>query len=413
LKYTYLQNFRSLDSDTFAALMRHLGFQSAVCYRFSGEALVQVLSSEAEAQSGWPAAVSLPDNYTPAGDGTPLLGWVRLQDLPINRKVWPKGANLYFPEQELSDERVVLGVVNASGKRSRSGDLVGPLEAICGRIRGWFRDQTERQQMSEAGIREHLRRLGVDLQMLLDHELRTPMASVSGYASLLRELDPAQDAAAFTDYVDVLVSETGNALAAIEKLSLALHADRGFGEPPAMEAFDAADEARLLCDRLKERAPELVGEDAARRTRIKFQKATDQSCTVRADRGLFSWAVWEVLKNAAAHSRSGRVAVNIYTSDRMLVIDVEDDGMGISPGSEELIFLRFYQDPGNQHMRRGKRGLGLGLFLARHIVERHLGRLTFIRQRSATLFRFVWPLPPDGTENGGKAAPVIRLPRGA
>ena len=93
----------------------------------------------------------------------------------------------------------------------------------------------------------------------------------------------------------------------------------------------------------------------------------------------------------------------------LLVIDVQDDGTGVSPGMEELIFLRFYQDLGTQHQRRGKRGLGLGLFLARHIVVRHMGQLTFIRQRGTSLFRFVWPLPDDATESSG----VLTLPKGA
>lgn len=415
MKYGYLQNFRALDSETFAALMRHLGFAASACYRLSGDALIQVLSTDGVAATEWPAAVSFAYNYTTVLDGTVPVGWVRLTRLPIARKGWPKGTTFYFPEQELFDERVVFAVRNPPGKRSRSGELSGPLEATAARIRSWFKDQTERQELSEDGIREHIRRLGVDLQMLIDHELRTPMASVSGYASLLRDLDPAEAPELWREYWQVLEAQTGMALEAIEKLSLALYSDKRLDPAAQMERFDAAEEMRLTCERLKERAVELVGDDQAKRLRFQFQKATDQGCEIRADRGLFAWAVWEVLKNAAAHSRSGKVGVAVYTSDQVLVIDVEDDGSGVSPGSEELIFLRFYQDPATQHLRRGKRGLGLGLFLARHIVERHLGRLTFIRQRGASLFRFVWPLPAEAAQAGDGdkgGAEVIRL-RGA
>jgi two-component system sensor histidine kinase KdpD len=416
LKYSYLQNFRALDAEAFAALMRHLGFASAACFRLSGEALVQVLSTEEGV--GWPAAVGFPSNYTTVLMGTVPCGWVRLAQLPIARKGWPKGTTFYFPDQELYDERVVFAVQNPPGKRSRAGELSGPLEAAAARIRSWFKEQNERQELSEAGIREHIQRLGVDLQMLIDHELRTPMASVSGYASLLRETDQAEAPELWREYWQVLETQTGMALEAIEKLSLALSSNRRLDPAAAMERFDAAEEARAACDRLKERAVELVGEEQAKRLKLQFQKATDQSCVIRADRGLFAWALWEVLKNAAAHARTGKVTVAVYASDKVLVIDIEDDGSGVSPGAEELIFLRFYQDPATQHLRRGKRGLGLGLFLARHIVERHLGRLTFIRQRSASLFRFVWPLPEaaaqDGPDEAGKdsGASVIKL-RGA
>lgn len=404
MKHEYLQNFRSLDSASFAALLRHLGFAAAACYRLSGEALVQVLRAGDEVE--WPAAVGYSIHYTPiAGQNVPL-GWLSPRTVPTLRNLWPKGVSLYFPEQELYGEKVLLAVLVPPGMRLKPGELSGPLEAACARIRSWYDDQAGRQRISETGLEEHKRTLGLDLQMLIDHELRTPLASVAGYAALLRDLDPRAQPEAWSEYWQVMDAATTSALEAVEKMSLALHSRGGEAEPQEAGPFDAAEAVRRLCAEAKERAAELVGVEAAARVSVRFQKNTDQSCAVSGSPRLFRWAVWEVLKNALIHAKSGKVEVRVYTSDKSLVIDVEDDGSGVSPGSEELIFLRFYQDPGTQHLRRGKRGLGLGLFLARHIVERHMGQLTFIRQRGSSLFRFVWPRSKDG---GGE----VHFPKGA
>src|SRR5262249_54978144 len=162
------------------------------------------------------------------------------------------------------------------------------------------------------GLKEHMQRLGIDLRMLLDHELRTPMASVAGYAQLLRELDPREQPELWRDYLKVLELEANNMLTVIDKLSLALHATPAAETGKDMEVFDGAQDVQRLCRELQTSAGDLIGEPAAGRTRIKYLKATDLNTDVMADRSLYSWAIWEVLKNAVAHSRTGKVAVTVY-----------------------------------------------------------------------------------------------------
>lgn len=408
MKYAYLQNFRSLDSESFEALMRHLGFVTAVCYRLNGEALVQVLCmGHKERGTTWPAAVDYSFDYNP-GTGAPgnfvPLGFVAPTKAPKQsqgwRNLWPKNTVLYFPEQELYGEKFLFAMVNAPGKRHRPGEMSGALEAMAARMRSWYAAQAGRHALSEAGLKEHVRSLGIDLQRLVDHELRTPLASVSGYAVLLKDLDPAGQPEMWREHWRVMETETVNALEAVEKLSMALSDGVGLaGEERGR--FDAAEVVRAVCDEARMRATDVAGEDAARRLNLRFLKSTDQACEVEGSPRLFRWAIWEVIKNAISHSRTGKVEVAVYVSDGHLVIDVLDDGVGVSAGAEELIFLRFYQDPGAMEKRKGKRGLGLGLFLARHIAERHLGQLTLVRQRSGTMFRFVWPRASSVTLSRG------------
>jgi signal transduction histidine kinase len=402
VKPGFLQNFIALDGEAFGALMRHLGFAAAACYRCGEKGLFEILSTEPKDLSPWPAAVARvqdPTHYTTVEGIDAKLGWQRADTPQSSRKTWPKSAYLYFPEQGLEAVKIVFAVLNPSGKRSRSGEMSAPLEALASRIRAIIGESQARQELSEAGIAEHIRSLGLDLSALIDHELRTPLASVAGYAALLREPNAAQDAASWNDYWKVVESQTACALEAVDKLSLALHVRaRGF-EIGEVEPLDADEELRALCKQAKERSPELIGSQLAERVNLRYLRSTDRACIVRANRRLFRWALWEVLKNAIAHSRYGKIEVAAFTSERMLVIDVEDDGAGVPPGAEDIIFLRFYQDPNALPQRRAKRGLGLGLFLARQIVERHLGTLVVLRAKGrGAIFRFMWPMP-DETSN--------------
>ncbi len=380
--------------------MRSLGFVSAAAYRLVDDMLVQVLTTPVrdDGVGGgivWPPAVSHNVHYNPVSADSMPMGWLKEPGVAGPRKLWPKGVNLYLPEQGLQSDHFLIAVVNASGKRCRTGELSGPMEAIASRLRTWYRDSRERGDLTELGLREHIRTLSIDLHMLVDHELRTPLSSITGYATLLRDPEMATGAEQVREFSDVIERQAFAALEAVEKLSLALYKDPAVGAESA-HTVDAAAELRDLCDSMRERAFDLVGADAAQKTTLRYNKSTDQSCVVSVRPQMFRGAIWEVLKNAVIHSKSGKVDVSIYVSDRMLVIDVADDGLGVSAGSEDLIFLRFYQDPKPQSGRKGKRGLGLGLFLARHIVERHLGQLVFTRQRNMSLFRFLWPLAEAG-----------------
>ena len=242
---------------------------------------------------------------------------------------------------------------------------MGIIEAIANRMRGWVSDSENRANLSDTGFRETVKALGVDLQMLIDHELRTPLTSVSGYLSLAREIDPTKDRKQWDEYCEIIESQTSYALEALDKLTLSMSAKVKDLEPESEATdFDASVAVNEVCDRIIADVREIVSQDAAFRTTIKFSKDTDRSCGICANKKLFHWSLWEVIKNAVIHSKSGEVEVNVYHSDSMLVIDVVDDGGGIAEGSEELIFLRFYQDPKTHTSRKGKTRTGTWVVLS-------------------------------------------------
>src|SRR5207244_4469289 len=80
------------------------------------------------------------------------------------------------------------------------------------------------------------------------------------------------------------------------------------------------------------------------------------------------------LDNAVKHApESNRVRVGAHLEGGFAAIDVSDDGPGIAGEDQEGIFTRFHRSKSEKRLARG--GLGLGLFIARAIVERHGGRI--------------------------------------
>jgi len=409
VKIALLHNLVTLDSAPFEAFVRHLGFSSAACYRLGEKGLMQIVSTGASTQ--WPAAVSRvadPHHYTTIEGLAGKLGWDRADNLLGGGKLWPKQAYLYFPEQGIADTKLVLAVTNPSGKRCRTGELSAPLEALATRLRSIIQRGQVAHELTDQSVAEHMRAVGVDVINLLDHETRTPLAAINGFLALIKDLDPTREAEQFREYWSVIDLQLKQAVQAVDKLSLAF-GDRMRGlDQGLVEAFDADDELRGACDSIRGEAPGLIAPELVGKLNIRYLRSTDRACVLRADRRLFGWAVREVLRNAVLHARSGRVDVAVFTADRMLVIDIEDDGPGVAAGMEELIFLRFFQDPSSSAARRARRGMGLGLYLARQIVERHLGHLNLVKSKGrGTVFRFLWPLAEESSAPGPNVAPAL------
>jgi K+-sensing histidine kinase KdpD len=103
--------------------------------------------------------------------------------------------------------------------------------------------------------------------------------------------------------------------------------------------------------------------------------------------------LWEVVHNAVIYSLNTQVQISLYASGQSIIVDIKDHGIGVPKGSEDLIFLQFYKGQSDLKVRRGHRGLGLGLFLARYITEQHGGQLILVKQgERGSLFRFLLPL---------------------
>src|SRR5438309_300974 len=108
--------------------------------------------------------------------------------------------------------------------------------------------------------------------------------------------------------------------------------------------------------------------------------------TIFVDSRLIQQALGALLSNAVGH---GNLPIDLSAArdDSMLVISVADHGPGLAPGEEHKVFEKFYRGP-----RTRPGGLGLGLSIARQLIEAHSGEIV-VRNREGGGARFSIRLP--------------------
>jgi signal transduction histidine kinase/CheY-like chemotaxis protein len=214
-----------------------------------------------------------------------------------------------------------------------------------------------------------LDRVKDEIISVVNHELRTPLASVVGFAELLlaREFPEEQRRRFLTSMV-----QEGLRLAALVDDLLDLQRLAGGGEP---FTFEACAPRALL-----ERSAAAVGPDPA--CPIVVEAAADLP-PVRADASRVQQVLSNLLGNARKYSpNGGTIVLSAREADDAVEIAVTDQGLGIPPEALPRLFEKFFRVDNSD--RREIRGTGLGLAIVKQIVEVHGGR---VRAESAGLGR--------------------------
>jgi signal transduction histidine kinase/ActR/RegA family two-component response regulator len=237
-----------------------------------------------------------------------------------------------------------------------------------------------------------------DFFAVLSHELRSPLNAMSMWVHLLRRgmLDS---------------NKTAHALDVIER-AIALQ---------ARLINDLVDISRISAGKLvvEHRWLDLAGvaKDAAELARGDAQakgltfdvRVEPRSMPVRGDRGRIQQIVGNLLSNSIKFTPSGgRVELDVRAEKSFARIVVRDTGMGIDEGLLPYVFERFRQADNSLTRRQG--GLGLGLAIARRLVELHGGSISAESPGTQKGATFTVSLPlgsadqPVGGESGGGRA---------
>jgi signal transduction histidine kinase len=228
-----------------------------------------------------------------------------------------------------------------------------------------------------------LRRSEKELLANVSHELRTPLARIRLALELLAGGDTKRAASYVTDIEEDLaeLERLLDDVMTTARLDLARGAGGDVLPPLRKEALDGAQLLEAARSRFAIRFPE-------RTLRCSVAKELP---VVSADPALLRRVLDNLLDNAAKYSEPADVIeLESDASENALVVDVRDHGMGIPPADLERVFEPFFRSDRSRDRATG--GVGLGLAVARRIVEAHGGTITAESPRSGgTSFRVTIP----------------------
>jgi len=242
------------------------------------------------------------------------------------------------------------------------------------------------EEARAAALRARTEELRSGLLSAVSHDLRTPLAAITGAATALRDGPPIPPAEG-RGLLDAIVDEAERLERLVGNLLDMTRLQSGTVEPkrewvPLVEVVGGA------LNRVEAR---LAG-------RAVTTALPDDLPLVQLDPVLVQQLLVNLLENAAKYTPPGSpVDLAARREGGTVVVEVADRGPGIPAGEEERIFERFHRGA-----HEGVRGTGLGLPIARAIAQVHGGRLSAAnRPGGGALFRLVLPLgdaPPAMTE---------------
>jgi signal transduction histidine kinase len=200
-----------------------------------------------------------------------------------------------------------------------------------------------------------------DFIAIASHELRTPLNHILGYAQLLREESGTESGGA----AQRVLTSAMQLQSLVEDMT-----NMNMLETRAQE-LDLKQVAmqQVVVDTYKE----LIRSFQTKDITVEFD-LDKQPVTVEADPAKLGRAFYNAFNNAATYTpEGGRVTVRVHTEGGQALVSISDTGPGIPKEELENIFDRFYQV--ESHMTRSYGGLGLGLPIARAMVELHGGRM--------------------------------------
>jgi PAS domain S-box-containing protein len=230
-------------------------------------------------------------------------------------------------------------------------------------------DDAHREELLEAERSARIQaqrgaRIKDEFLATLSHELRTPLNAILGWAQILRK----QQAVKTDDLQRGMEAIERNARAQVQLIEELLDLSR------IISGRIRLDVQRLVLADVVLRAIESV-EPAAHAKGIRLEKILDPLAgLVSGDPGRLQQVVWNLLSNAIKFTpKGGRVQVVLERENSHLALSVSDTGVGIAPDFLPHVFDRFSQKDSSTTRSYG--GLGLGLAIAKQLVELHGGTL--------------------------------------
>jgi signal transduction histidine kinase len=236
-------------------------------------------------------------------------------------------------------------------------------------------------ELQEANIElTRLDRMKSDFIAIASHELRTPLGLILGHATFLK--DQIEDE--FAEQMDVIIRSAMRLKTIVEDMATIAHKEEGASrvrhEPFSM--------GRLV----ENTVLEFQAEATEKAIDIDFDVPDDDPLFVPGEREKIEVVLSNLIKNAITFTdEGGQVGVKAEGDGKQVMVFVVDTGIGIPEDAIEQVFDRFFQV--ESHLTRTHGGMGLGLSIAKAMVDMHSGQIWCeSKEGVGSLFCFTLPI---------------------
>ncbi len=237
-----------------------------------------------------------------------------------------------------------------------------------------------------------LERLKTDFIAITSHELRTPLGLILGHATFLRELAGAQ----YGPQLDIIIRNATKLKEIVENLSDVDNIQTGAARVRRQKVSLAQIVGNVT----------LMFQDEANSRNITLKcEAGETPYYINADADKLSIALSNLVKNSIQFTEAGgHVTVKIQEDSGYYKVSVADDGIGIPARDLPRVFERFFQV--ETHLTRRYGGMGLGLSVAKAMIELHGGRI-WVESEEGKGSTFTFLLPTEQTQHVSASSPFI------
>jgi two-component system phosphate regulon sensor histidine kinase PhoR len=204
---------------------------------------------------------------------------------------------------------------------------------------------------------KNLQKRNAEFVSSVSHEMKAPLAGIKAYVELLADGD-AEDEETREEFLNVIDSQADRLQRLVENLLNLARIEAG---------VVGVNKKNRSLNEILEEASQIV-QPAAEAKNIKLNvELSPLYLGVHADRDMLLQSAINLLSNAVKYTPDGgQVTLRSRNVDNMIVYEVEDTGVGLNPEDCQRVFEKFYRVKKDKNMAQGT---GLGLPLAKHIVE--------------------------------------------
>lgn len=229
---------------------------------------------------------------------------------------------------------------------------------------------------------KELSTMKTDFVSTVSHEMRTPITAIRMIGEMF-QLGTVKDEKVAKDYYDILSGETERITRLINNILDFSRMDSG----RKRYNFTSDDISNIVSFTV--RAFEKYAENNGYKIGLNIQ---EQLPKIKIDADAISQVILNLLDNAMKYSPVNKeIKVNMYRKNEHIVIDIIDRGIGIEQNKIDKIFEKFYRS--ENELTRKTKGAGVGLSIAKHIIDAHKGKIEVKSQRGfGSTFSVIFPI---------------------